>query len=69
MREDAQLRQVLLVKDGGGWRPPRVNETCCVRPRLASLLDDVALSGPDALYSTRKAEVMVPPPSHSFDRH
>ena len=34
-----------------------MNETCCVRPQLASLLDDIALTGPDALYATKKAEV------------
>jgi len=40
-----------------------VNETCCVRPQLAYLLDDVALSGPDALYTTKKAQVTTPIPS------
>lgn len=34
-----------------------MNETCCIRPQLASLLDDIALTGPDALYQTKKAEV------------
>lgn len=38
MRVDPQLREVFLVRDGRQWRPPRVNETCCRRPRLAALL-------------------------------
>jgi hypothetical protein len=35
------LRDTFLVADGaGGWRVPRVNETCCKRPALAQLLRD-----------------------------
>lgn len=37
-----------------------MNETCCARPQLASLLDDVALTGPDALYATKKVEARPP---------
>lgn len=53
------MREDFLIKEGKGWRPPRVNETCCSRPQLASLLDDVALSGPAALYETKKADVRL----------
>ncbi len=47
-----QLRQA-YYKEGpsGVWRPPVVNETCCMRARLAELLDEVAVSGPDVLYN------------------
>ena len=47
-----QLRQA-YYKEGpsGVWRPPIVNETCCRRARLAELLDEVAVSGPDVLYN------------------
>ena len=38
MRADPLLREAFLVPDGGRWRPPRVNETCCRRPQLAALL-------------------------------
>ena len=36
------LRDTFLVLDAKGWRIPRVNETCCVRPSLAELLQDGA---------------------------
>ena len=47
-----QLRQA-YYKEGpsGVWRPPVINEICCIRERLAELLDDVAVSGPDVLYN------------------
>lgn len=38
MLADPLLREAFLIRDGGGWRPPRVNETCCRRPKLAELL-------------------------------
>ncbi|PSC72418.1 ribonuclease III [Micractinium conductrix] len=31
-----------LIKQGGKWRAPAVNETCCKRPKLAALLKDGA---------------------------
>ena len=57
LQDQAGLRDVYLKQDSLGWRPPSVNETCCVRPQLAVLLDGVALHGPDALYSSSRAEV------------
>ena len=38
MVQEPALRDVFLVKDGGQWRAPKVNETCCRRPALADLL-------------------------------
>ncbi len=49
------LRDAFFVRDGGAWRAPRVNETCCRRPALAALLRAVAERGPDALYVERGA--------------
>lgn len=50
---------MFLKPDGGGWRAPRVNESCCARPQLARLLEDVAATGPEALYSSSKAQVVL----------
>ena len=39
----------------GGWRVPAVNETCCVRPALAELLDEVgaqARCNPNTLHDS-----------------
>jgi len=49
-----ELRDVFFVDDGG-WRPPRVNETCCRRPALAKVLRDISERGPDALYTGETA--------------
>ena len=57
LQDHAGLRDVYLKQDSPSWRPPTVNETCCVRPQLAVLLDEVALHGPDALYNSTRAEV------------
>ena len=46
-----ELREMFLVQEGGDWRPPRVNETCCRRPALAEVLRGISERGPDALYS------------------
>lgn len=43
------MRETFYIKDGEGWRPPEVNETCCARPALADLLEAVAQAGPAAL--------------------
>ena len=42
----AIARTFLKPARGGRWRAPRINETCCARPRLAQLLRDVAAQGP-----------------------
>lgn len=49
------VRDTFLIKHGGTWRAPRVNETCCKRPQLAALLQAVAAEGPDVLYTGRYA--------------
>ncbi|PSC67120.1 gamma-glutamyltranspeptidase 1-like [Micractinium conductrix] len=53
------IRDTFLIKQGGKWRAPRVNETCCKRPKLAALLKDVAAEGPDVLYAGRHAAPLV----------
>lgn len=49
-----ELRETFFVRGATAgdeeWRPPRVNETCCRRPALASVLRDISERGPDALY-------------------
>jgi len=38
-----ELQSTFLVPDmhaNGGWRAPKVNETCCRRPQLAKLFQD-----------------------------
>lgn len=35
-----ELQSTFLVRDKGGWRPPKINETCCARPKLAAFLRD-----------------------------
>lgn len=61
-----QLRQAYYKEEPNGvWRPPEINETCCARPHLADLLDDVATSGPDVLYNGSYTQVSSrPEPSH-----
>lgn len=34
------IRDTFFIRQGGKWRAPRVNETCCRRPQLAALLRD-----------------------------
>lgn len=42
LQQVPELRAVFFKADGaGGFRPPAVNETCCVRTALADLLDEV----------------------------
>lgn len=36
------MRDAFYLQSPGGWRPPKINETCCVRPALAALLADGA---------------------------
>ena len=52
-----EMRSTFFIEEGGAWRPPRVNETCCARPALAALLDAVAEAGPSAM----DARAQVPP--------
>ena len=48
-----EMRRTFYIREGQGdaqqWRTPRVNETCCARPALATLLDKVAVFGPSAV--------------------
>lgn len=60
-----------MMEEGGTWRPPAVNETCCARPQLAATLRRIADGGPDAVYTGQAGQVlphayvppMPPPPS------
>jgi len=69
------LKQTFLIKDkkssnGGGrkgvgvgsnmgWRLPNLNETCCARPALATLLEQVAQHGADVLYQGEYSHKLV----------
>lgn len=53
------FRDAFFVREGGGWRAPRVNETCCARPALARLLERVAKEGPGAMYGGETAAGLV----------
>ncbi|KAL6776630.1 GGT1 [Auxenochlorella protothecoides x Auxenochlorella symbiontica] len=53
------FRDAFFVREGGGWRAPRVNETCCARPALARLLERVAKEGPGAMYEGETAAGLV----------
>lgn len=57
MQASPELRQAFLIAEGSQWRAPKINETCCKRPALAALLDEIAETGPDALYASEKTEV------------
>ena len=61
MVQEPALRDVFLVKDGGQWRAPKVNETCCRRPALADLLQKGAMFCIYLMYSqpSRKLGVQV----------
>ena len=62
LRADPALADAFLVRDGaspGGFRPPRVNETCCARPALARTLDAVGEAGPAALYTGERAAALA----------
>ena len=50
-----------MVRDGTGWRVPRINETCCARPVLAATLERIASQGPDAVYTGSAGQVMAMP--------
>lgn len=39
------LRDTFLILETKGWRPPKINETCCARPSLAALLRDGGCRG------------------------
>ena len=48
---DESAKRAFGVDDGsGGLRAPKINETCCMRPKFAETLDRVAELGTDALY-------------------
>ena len=62
LKASPALAAAFLVKDAaapGGYRPPRVNETCCARPALAATLDAVGRDGPAALYSGARAAALA----------
>ena len=46
MQEFPAILEAFYIKQGSAWRAPRVNETCCARPRLADFLELVAAEGP-----------------------
>ena len=50
-----------MIKDGATWRPPAVNETCCIRPHLADTLQKIAAGGPDVLYTGQAGQVAPDP--------
>lgn len=54
------LRDTFLVQEGGKWRVPRINETCCRRPQLAQLLRDGELG------ATLLSTCALPPACHSW---
>lgn len=43
------MLQAFFIRDGNSWRAPKINETCCARPKLGGLLENVAEKGPDAM--------------------
>ena len=47
-----------MIKAGATWRPPAVNETCCIRPHLADTLQRIAAGGPDVLYTGQPGQVL-----------
>lgn len=59
-RLDGALRSIYLKPSDSEWRVPEVNESCCKRPELAKLLDDVAAQGPSALYEGSRGQVSHP---------
>ena len=62
LKANPHLAAAFLVKDEkaeGGFRPPRVNETCCARPALAETLDEIGESGPSALFSGPRAAALA----------
>ena len=52
------LYETFMIEEGGTWRPPAVNETCCVRPQLAATLQRIADGGPDAIYTGQAGQVL-----------
>lgn len=64
------LYETFMIEEGGTWRPPAVNETCCARPQLAATLRRIAEGGPDAVYTGQAGQVLphaylpplLPPP-------
>ena len=44
------LRDTFYINTRGTWRAPRVNETCCRRPKLGAFLDEIAARGPFAVF-------------------
>ena len=51
------LREIFLVREGGVWRPPVVNETCCRRPALADFLEDGENISPRTARGAETADV------------
>ncbi|KAK9813827.1 hypothetical protein WJX73_000384 [Symbiochloris irregularis] len=43
------MLEAFFIREGNSWRAPRINETCCARPKLAGLLENVAEKGPEAM--------------------
>jgi len=62
LRADPHLAAAFLVRDPGaegGFRPPRINETCCARPALADTLEAIGAGGPSALYTGPRAAALA----------
>ena len=61
LRPYPSLYETFMIKDGVTWRPPAVNETCCIRPHLADTLHKIAADGPDVLYTGQAGQVVPDP--------
>lgn len=53
------MYETFMIRDGAMWRPPAINETCCMRPRLAATLQQVATGGPDVVYIGQAGQVLL----------
>lgn len=59
LRPYQPLYETFMVREGPGWRPPRINETCCRRPQLAATLRRIADQGPDAVYTGSAGQALA----------